>query len=145
MKRAKVEINGNLWISYGACDNDDVHLVIYPKGKPAYQRWIESNVEDGDARRASAVFPAAFAGVPGAGLSDPSPNASPVIPVQAQVELKTMCQEFAGNDKRKVWRITDEGGGQCFFERVNILTGIVEVREKSACDVKCADEAGKYR
>lgn len=140
MKRSKVQLSGSLAISYGSCPNNDVHIGVYPANRPAYQRWIEPNREESGAARSAGLIGAAYAmTVEPAAI----PDASPVI--KAQVELKTVCQQFAGNDKRKVWRITDEGGGQCFFERVNLLTGIVEVREKAACDAKCPDEAKKYR
>ena len=140
MRRSKVKVSDKLSISYGACPNDNIHVGVYPANKPAYQRWIEPNREDELARTAG-LFPAALAGMAG-GTVRALPDSSPVV--KAQVELKTMCQEFAGNDKRKVWRITDEGG-TCYFERVNILTGVVEVREPAACDAKCADEGAKYR
>jgi hypothetical protein len=141
MKRSKVQLSDALWISYGACPNDNIHIGVYRKDKAAYQRWIEPNSEESMASLAG-LIPAAFAGISGS-VSKPLPaNASPVIP--AQVELKTICQQFANNDKRKVVRITDEGG-QCYFERVNILTGIIEVREKAACDAKCGAESAKYR
>lgn len=140
MKRSKVKLTDGLSISYGACSNNNIHIGVYPKNQPAYQRWIEPNREDQLARTAG-WFPAAFAGIADS-LSRDIPNASPVI--RAQVELKTVCQQWANNDKRKIWRITDEAG-ECWFERVNILTGVVEVREKTACDAKCPDEAQKYR
>jgi hypothetical protein len=141
MKRSKVKVGDKLAISYGACPNDHIHVGVYPANKPAYQRWIEPNREDELARTAG-LFPAALAAGLSGRIVSPVPDASPAIP--AQVELKTVCQQFAGGDKRKVWRITDEGG-ECFFERVNILTGVVEVREKAACDAKCPEEAAKYR
>jgi hypothetical protein len=142
MKRSKVQLNDSVAISYGACQNNNIHLGVYPRNKPAYQRWIEPNREQDLARLGGlgGIFSTAFAGalaVP----SDPAAGASPVIP--AQVELLTVCQQFQDQDKRKVIRITNEGG-QCFFERVNILTGVVEVREKSACEAQCPAEAEKY-
>ncbi len=139
MRRSKVQINENIAISYGACPNNNIHIVVYPRNEPAYQRWIEPNRER-DLTRLSGLFPSAFAGFSGA-VPRPATGQDAIVP--AQVELKTVCQEFLGDDKRKAIRITDEGG-QCFFERVNILTGVVEVREKAACDVRCQDEAQKY-
>jgi hypothetical protein len=141
MKRSKAQLNENLSISYGACANNNIHIGVYPKNRPAYQRWIEPNREQ-DMARLSGFFPAAYAG----GVE---PIASPVTGsggfTLAQVELKTVCQEFQSSDKRKVIRITDEGGGQCYFERVNLLTGVVEVREKAPCNAKCSAESAKYR
>ncbi len=139
MKRSKVKLNDAIAISYGACPNSNIHIGVYPKGKPAYQRWIEPNREQ-DLARMSGWFSSAFAGFSGT-VSQPQTGASALIP--AQVELKTMCQQFQDKDRRKVIRITDEGG-QCYFERVNILSGVVEVREKSACDAQCPAEAAKY-
>lgn len=140
MKRAKVQLSEGLAMSYGACPNNNIHIGVYPKNKAAYQRWIEPNREQ-DVARLSGFFPAAFAGYS-------SPVASPIpgnLPLTlAQVELKTVCQAFQAKDKRKVVRITDEAG-QCFFERVNILSGVIEVREKAPCNAKCDAESAKYR
>lgn len=139
MKRSKVELGNALWISYGACPNDNVHIGVYRKNKPAYQRWIEPNREQ-DLAKLSGLFPSAFAGFSGT-ITQPATGSSSLIP--AQVELKTVCQEFQNEEKRKINRITDEGG-QCFFERINILSGVVEVREPAPCDSQCAVEAEKY-
>ncbi|HEY7645312.1 MAG TPA: hypothetical protein VH858_09795 [Hyphomicrobiales bacterium] len=140
MKRAKVQLSESLSMSYGACPNNNIHIGVYPKNKAAYQRWIEPNREQ-DVAFISGVFPSAFAGYTGA-IAPPAPAATPVI--RAQVELKTVCQEFQAKDKRKIIRITDEAG-QCFFERVNVLTGVIEVREKAECSAKCSAESAKYR
>ena len=139
MKRRKVQLSDSLAISYGACPNNNIHIGVYPRDKPAYQRWIEPNREQ-DLARLSSLFPSAYAGFSGT-ITAPKTAASPVI--RAQLELKTVCQEFQEGSKRKVVRITDEGG-QCFFERVNILTGVIEVREEAACDAQCPAEAQKY-
>ncbi len=139
MKRRKVQLSDSLAISYGACPNNNIHIGVYPNDKPAYQRWIEPNREQ-DLARLSSLFPSAYAGFSGT-ITPPKTAVSPVI--RAQIELKTVCQEFQNESKRKVVRITDEGG-QCFFERVNILTGVIEVREEAACDAQCPAEAQKY-
>ena len=139
MQRKKVQLNNDLWISYGACPNANIHIGVYPHNKPAYQRWIEPNRESELATLAG-IFPAAFAGFSG---TIPAPAQSQSMLTPAQLELKTICQEFQDQDKRKVVRITDEAG-QCFFERVNILTGVVEVREQADCKAQCKAEAGKY-
>lgn len=144
MKRSKVQLTDTIAISYGACSNSNIHIGVYPKNKPAYQRWIEPNREQ-DLARLSSLFPSAYAGFSGT-IAQPTVETNSLIPVQApvQVELKTVCQEFLDDNKRKIIRITDEDG-QCFFERVNILTGVVEVREHAACDAQCPAEAEKYK
>lgn len=142
MKRAKVQVTSSLAISYGACPNNNVHIAVYPKDKPAYQRWLEPNREQDLARiiMGGGFFSTAYAGVPevlpkSAGADR---NYTPI-----QVELKTMCREWASEDKTKIASITDEGG-QCFFERTNVLSGVVEVREPVQCDTPCLEEAEKY-
>jgi hypothetical protein len=141
MIRSKVQLNDSVSISYGACANNNIHIGVYPRNKPAYQRWIEPNREQDLARLGMGrFFSSAYAGALGV-AGEPAAGSRSIIP--AQVELQTVCQQFQDQDKRKVIRITNEGG-QCFFERVNILTGVVEVREKSACDAQCPAEAEKY-
>jgi hypothetical protein len=141
MIRSKVQLNDSVSISYGACANNNIHIGVYPRNKPAYQRWIEPNREQDLARLGmGGFFSSAYAGALGV-AGEPAAGSRSIIP--AQVELQTVCQQFQDQDKRKVIRITNEGG-QCFFERVNILTGVVEVREKSACDAQCPAEAEKY-
>lgn len=142
MKRAKVQVTSDIAISYGACSNSNVHIAVYPKGKPAYQRWLEPNRKQDMARviMGSGFFSTAYAGVAEA-MPKPAGTERNFTPVQ--VELKTMCQEWASEDKQKILRITDEGG-QCFFERVNVLSGVVEVREPAQCDALCPEEATKY-
>jgi hypothetical protein len=139
MKRSKVPVTDSVAIAFGACPNHNIHIAVYPKSKPAYQRWIEPNREQ-DLASLAGFFPAAYAGFSGT-LPAPATPQSLVTP--AQVELTNVCQEFEDGNKRKVLRITDEGG-QCFFERVNIISGVVEVREPSACDSQCKVEAEKY-
>lgn len=142
MKRAKVQVTPDLAISYGACPNNNVHIAVYPKGKPAYQRWLEPNREQDLARViiGGGLFSTAYAGV-SEGLPKSAGSERNFTPVQ--VELKTMCQEWETEDKTKIVRITDEGG-QCFFERTNVLSGVVEVREPAQCDAPCIEEAQKY-
>ncbi|HKJ60542.1 MAG TPA: hypothetical protein VKA94_00905 [Hyphomicrobiales bacterium] len=142
MKRAKVQVTPDLAISYGACPNNNVHIAVYPKGKPAYQRWLEPNREQDLARvsMGGSFFSTAFAGVPEA-LPKSAGSERNFTPVQ--IELKTMCQEWLTEDKTKIARITDEGG-QCFFERTNVLSGVVEVREPAQCNTPCLEEAQKY-
>lgn len=139
MKRSKVPVTKDLSIAFGACPNHNIHIAVYPKNKPAYQRWIEPNREQ-DLASLAGFFPAAYAGFSG---TLPAPDRPQSLVRPAQVQLTNVCQEFADESKKKVLRITDEGG-QCFFERVNIVTGVVEVREPSACDAQCKVEAEKY-
>jgi hypothetical protein len=142
MKRSKIKVTPELSISYGACPNNNVHIAVYPKGKPAYQRWLEPNREQDLARvmMGGGFFSTAFAGVPEA---LPKAAGSERLYTPVQIELKTMCQEWAAEDKTKIARITDEGG-QCFFERTNVLSGVVEVREPAQCNTPCIEEAQKY-
>lgn len=140
MRRSRVQVNEEVAISYGACPNHNVHIGVYPKDRPAYQRWLEPNRET-ELAQSAGLFPAAFAGFSGT-LPAPATPSSVTTPVQ--VELKTMCQEWQDEQKRKILRITDEGGEQCVFERVNVLSGVVEVREEAACDAQCKVEAEKY-
>jgi len=140
MKRAKVQLSHSVTVSYGACPNQNVHIAVYPKNKPAYQRWLEPNRQR-DLTQLGGLFSAAYAG--GVSGRIPAPNTTEGSLIPAQIELKTMCQEFANEEKKKVLRITDEGG-QCYFERVNVLSGVVEVREHAACDAQCKVEAEKY-
>ncbi len=142
MRRTKVQVTDDLAISYGACPNNNVHIAVYPKDKPAYQRWLEPNREQDLARvmMGGGLFPSAYAGISG---SIPSSPAAERAFTPVQVELKNMCQEWESEDKRKVLRITDEGGN-CYFERVNVLSGVVEVREPAQCDAPCVEEGAKY-
>jgi hypothetical protein len=141
MKRSKVQLSNTVSISYGACPNNNIHIGVYPAKQPAYQRWIEPNRHE-EAGRTAGLFPAAYAGFAGSAPSEPAGTELDVI--KAQTEMKTVCQQFEGGDRRKVVRISDEGG-KCVFERVNLLTGVIEVREDAVCDAKCPDEAKKYR
>jgi hypothetical protein len=140
MRRTKVKVSDHLDMSYGACPNDNVLVVVYPKGRSAYQLWMEANEEQADKARISSIMSSAFAAMAGA-PSVAAPDASLYSPTRVQMALKTVCQSWNNAQRTKVDRITDEGG-QCFYERVNTLSGIVEVRETVSCDLKC-DVAGK--
>ena len=131
MKRSKIPVGPDLAISYGACPNQNVHIGVYPKNQAAYQRWLEPN-RDGE-MRVTGLFPQAFAATAGARL-----NASEQAPVAepAQMALKTICQSWQNPQRTKVDRITDKGG-QCYFERINVVSGVVEVRETVPCDAQC--------
>jgi hypothetical protein len=131
MQRSKVQINPDLAISYGACPNRNVHIGVYPKNQAAYQRWLEPNL-DAEARLAG-LFPQAFAGFSGV---LPARSGETPLALPAQMALKTVCQNWHNAQRTKIDRITDEGG-QCYFERVNVLSGVVEVRETVPCNSQC--------
>lgn len=138
MQRSKVQVGPDLAISYGACPNQNVHVGVYPKNQPAYQRWLEPN-RDGETR-VSGLFSQAFAGFAGA---LPTPAGEAPLASPAQTVLKTVCQSWHNTQRTKVDRITNEGG-QCYFERVNMLSGVVEVRETVPCDSQCEPMAKKF-
>lgn len=136
MQRGKIQVNDQLAISYGACPNTHVHIGVYPTNRSAYQRWLEPNRE-GEARM-SALFPAAFAAMPALGDGAVSATAIP-----AQMQLRTVCQNWANQDRTRIVRITDEAG-QCYFERVNVLSGVIEIRENVPCEAQCDAVAQKF-
>lgn len=137
MQRSKVQVTPDLAISYGACPNQNIHIGVYPKNQSAYQRWLEPSVEA--EMRISGLFPQAFAGFFAA---QPSAGRPPLL-VPAQTALKTVCQSWHNTQRTKVDRITNEGE-QCYFERVNVLSGVVEVRETVPCDSQCEPTAKKF-
>lgn len=139
MKRTRVDVSDTVAISYGSCPNNNVHIGVYPKNRPAYQRWLEPNREGDLAHVAGGFFPAAFAATFTA--TEPAGAASALTP--AQTTLKTICQERPAQDQRRIVRITDEGG-QCYFERVNILSGVIEIREPVPCDAQCGATAKSF-
>lgn len=140
MQRTKVQVSPDVAISYGACANNNVHIGVYPKNKAAYQRWLEPNREEDLARVAGGGLFPAFAGFAG---SAPAPMSVAPALTNAQVALRTVCQDRLAQDNRRLVRITDEGG-QCYFERVNILSGVIEIREPVACDAQCDVTAQNY-
>jgi hypothetical protein len=140
MRRTKVKVNEALDMAYGACPNNNVLVVVYPKGRSAYQLWMEPNEEQAGKAQASSIISSAFAAMAGA-PAVAGHEANPYAPTRVQMVLKTLCQNWNNTQRTKLDRITDEGG-QCYYERVNTLSGIVEVRETVPCDMKC-DAAGK--
>ena len=138
MQRSRVQVGPDLAISYGACPNQNVHIGVYPKNQSAYQRWLEPN-RDTD-MRVSGLFSQAFAGFAGA---PPAASGEAPLLLPAQTVLKTVCQSWHNAQRTKVDRITNEGG-QCYFERVNMLSGVVEVREAVPCDSQCEPTAKKF-
>jgi hypothetical protein len=120
-------------LRYGVCDNNDVLVEVYPDAKPAYQQWVSpENVITAGQARTSGLFSAAFAAaLPG------RPAAVPNMSVPVQMTLKTLCQAWQdGSRQVKMVRVTDEGG-TCYRERINVLSGRVEIREQVPCDAKC--------
>lgn len=138
MQRSKIQINQDVAISYGTCPNQNVHIGVYPKNRSAYQRWLEPNL-DAEARM-SGLFSQAFAGFSGA---LPAASGETPLALPAQTVLKTVCQSWHNAQRTKVDRITNEGG-QCYFERVNVLSGVIEVRETVPCDSQCEPTAKKF-
>lgn len=133
MTRRAASADHETTIRYGVCDNNDVLVEVYPKAKPAFQQWISPENILGEARQAktTGLFPAAYAA---ALAQTQSPGAS-AIPVQ--MELKTLCQKWVPESRQvRMVRVTNEGG-KCFRERINVLSGRVEVREQVPCDTKC--------
>ena len=139
MQRNKVQVGPDLAMSYGACPNQNVHIGVYPKNQAAYQRWLEPN-RDGGEMRVSGLFSAAFAATPGA---LPAPMEPAPLALPAQMALKTVCQSWQNAQRTKIDRITEEGG-QCYFERVNVVSGVIEVRETVPCDSQCEPVSKKF-
>lgn len=142
MQRSKVRVNDRLEVSYGACPNDNVHVVVYPKDRSAFQRWLEPNQEQSGGKGTASLISSAYAamaGSPAVAGQDANPDAL----TRVQTVLKTVCQNWHNPQHTKVNRITNEAG-QCFFERVNVLSGIVEVRETVPCDAQCEPTAKKF-
>ncbi len=120
-------------LRYGVCDNNDVLVEVYPDAKPAYQQWVSpENVITAGQARTSGLFSAAFAAA-----LPVRPAAAPNMSVPVQMTLKTLCQAWQdGSRQVKMVRVTDEGG-TCYRERINVLSGRVEIREQVPCDAKC--------
>ena len=136
MQRKKTQVNDGLEIEYGACPNDNVYIGVYLKNKSGYARWLEPGRKEQGASL-SMFIPPAFAGVTRPyGEGNLTRN---VVP--AQTTLTTVCQDWQNARRTKVVRISDEGD-KCVFERINVLSGVIEVRETVPCDMKC-DAAAK--
>ncbi len=140
MTRQAVPGEHRTTLRYGVCDNNDVLVEVYPDAKPAYQQWVspENVITAGQGKNAGLLFPAAFA----ATLSG-RPASPAAMSIPAQMTLKTLCQAWQDGSKQvKLVRVTDEGG-TCYRERINVLSGRVEIREQVPCDVKCDVVKGK--
>jgi hypothetical protein len=121
-------------IRYGVCENRDMLVEVYPQGLPAFQQWISpENIlsETQNAKSTGLFFSAVFAA---ALQQSPMANAGDHT---AQIELKTLCQKWQDNARQvRMIRVTNEGG-KCFRERINVLSGRVEIREEVPCDTPC--------
>lgn len=132
MTRFAVQADHNTSLRYGVCENHDVLIEVYPENKPAFQQWISPENLIVEQPRAAGWFPAALA----ASILPPRAGHTP-LSTPAQLELKTVCQAWQdGARKTRIVRITNEGG-TCYRERINVLSGRVEIRELVPCDGKC--------
>ena len=134
MTRRAVEADNETSIRYGVCNNNDVLVEVYPNNKPAFQQWLSpENIAGIGPAAASGLFTAAYA----ATLPPLPPQAGAPMSRPAQMTLKTLCQAWEDQTRQsRMIRVTDEGG-TCFRERINVLSGRVEVREQVPCDSKC--------
>lgn len=123
MERAKIEVNATLSITYGVCPNLDVSIGVIPKDLRGYERWLEPNRRDDVAgyREITSALPVRS----GEALGQP-----------ARTILKTLCLGSNDEQQIKIDRVTNEGG-QCYYERINTLSGAIEVREIVPCDSQC--------
>jgi hypothetical protein len=119
-------------IRYGVCDNNDVLVEVYPVDKPAFQQWLSpENIAGMQASKKASLFGSAYAAIL---LRRP---ADEPISHPAQMILKTVCQKWEDSSRQvRMIRVTNEGG-KCFRERINVLSGRVEVREEVPCDTQC--------
>jgi hypothetical protein len=138
MTRQAISGQHETTIRYGVCDNHDVLVEVYPQNKPAFQQWMspENILGETAKARTGSLFSSAVA----ATLIRPPAANGAVQP--AQMQLKTLCQVWQDSSRQvKMVRVTDEGG-TCFRERINVLSGRVEIREQVPCDTQC-DGGGK--
>ena len=133
MTRRAIETDQQTTIRSGVCENRDVLVEVYPQDKPAFQQWIspENILIDTQQTKTTGLFSLAFAAA-----FEPSRVAAPGSPT-TQMELKTLCQKWQENSRQvRMIRVTNEGG-KCFRERINVLSGRVEIREEVPCNTTC--------
>lgn len=132
MQRSMVRVDtANL--QYGVCENADVLVTVYPDDKPAYQQWLSPENFVDEAKVASLIGAAYAATLP----MPPLAGAGTAAPIPVQMQIKTLCQSWVDKARQtKLLRVTNEGG-KCFRERINVVSGRVEVRENVPCDTKC--------
>lgn len=132
MQRSMVRVDtANL--QYGVCDNADVLITVYPDKKPAYQQWLtpENFREEGGV---ASLIGAAYA----ATMPMPQRTQTEAAAFPVQMQIKTICQNWVDKARQtKLLRVTNEGG-RCFRERINVVSGRVEIRENVPCDTKCS-------
>ena len=130
MTRRAFETDQQTTIRYGVCENKDVLVEVYPLDKPAFQQWISPENVLSETQKAAGLFSSAFA----AAFEGRPAAQSPKL---AQTELKTLCQKWQDSARQvRMVRVTNEGG-KCFRERINVLSGRVEVREEVPCNTPC--------
>jgi hypothetical protein len=132
MNRHAAEGEHQTSIRYGVCDNNDVLVEVYPVAKPAYQQWVSPENVLVAQTKTSGLFSAAFAGALPGGHAAAQPMTTP-----AQMTLKTLCQSWQDPSRQvRLVRVTNEGG-TCYRERINVLSGRVEIREAVPCETGC--------
>jgi hypothetical protein len=138
MTRHAVPGEHSTTLRYGVCDNNDVLVEVYPDAKPAYMQWVSpENVITGGQTKTSGIFPAAFAAAMSGMSATATAKAAAPMSSPAQMTLKTLCQAWQDGSKQvKLVRVTNEGG-TCYRERINVLSGRVEIREQVPCEAKC--------
>jgi hypothetical protein len=132
-RRAVPTATGTL--RYGSCPNADVLVEVYPENKPAFMQWLtpENLTGSTDKTKTSSWIGSAFAA---AAIPPLGSGASGLTPAQ-MTETKTLCAVWDKlHPKEKMVRITSEGG-KCYRERINVLSGRVELREPVPCETKC--------
>lgn len=139
MTRQAISGEHETTIRYGVCDNHDVLVEVYPQNKPAFQQWMspENILGEQQAAKAAGLFSSAIAAT---FIPSPAPES---MAQPAQMQLKTLCQKWQdGTRQVKMIRVTDEGG-TCWRERINVLSGRVEIREQVPCETQCDAGAAK--
>lgn len=136
MTRHAVETDNDTSIRYGVCANNDVLVEVYPASKPAFQQWLSpENIVGMAGAKTSSLFPSAIAAT--LGIAPGGHGAPALIGTPAQMTLKTMCQAWENPARQvRLVRVTNEGG-KCFRERINVLSGRVELREQVPCETTC--------
>ncbi len=140
MPQIRSVVNDQVDISYGVCPNQNVHVAVYPKSSSAYEYWLEPNEKQLGAAQTSALTSSAYAATAAqsaVGIQGGNPDGT----TRVQTVVKVVCQGWNNAQNTRLDRITNEGG-QCYYQRVSTLTGIIEVREPIGCEVQC-DAAGK--
>jgi hypothetical protein len=134
MTRRAAQADPKTTIRYGVCENRDMLVEVYPQGQPAFQQWISPEYVLSDTRTAKSTglfFSAVFA------AASPQSAIASAETRSAQMELKTLCQRWQDDTRQvRMIRVTNEGG-KCFRERINVLSGRVEIREEVPCDTPC--------